>query len=120
MSSLIAATSPMRQNITLCYDSQCAFCQKSMDWFERRDKHGRLNIKPLEQASDSVVLTDSNGTWTESSAVLRTIEHLGGFWRLARILRIIPPFIRNAAYRIVARRRRRASIAAQEAQNTGG
>ena len=107
----------MNRNIILCYDDECAFCQKSIDWFARHDKHKRITIKPLEHASESVVLTDTDGTWTESTAVLRSMEHLGGVWKLARILRLIPASIRNAAYRVVARRRRTNS--AQAVQNTG-
>lgn len=91
-----------------------------MDWLARRDKRKYITIEPLDEASDSVVLTDQAGTWTESTAILRSVEHLGGFWRLARILRLIPAPVRNAAYRWVARRRRRGTTAAQAAQNTGG
>lgn len=91
-----------------------------MDWLGRRDKHNRITIEALGEESDSAILTDSQGTWTESAAILRSIEHLGGFWRLAAILRLIPAPIRDGVYRMVARRRRRNPIAAQEAENSGG
>ena len=87
-----------------------------MDWLVRRDKRSRITLEPLKGASDSVILKDQDGTWTESTAILRSVEHLGGYWRLFRLLRLIPAPVRNAAYRLVARRR---STAAQAAQNTG-
>ncbi|MDE2833935.1 MAG: DCC1-like thiol-disulfide oxidoreductase family protein [Bacteroidota bacterium] len=88
-----------------------------MDWLTRRDKHSRLSLEPLDGVSDSVILKDPDGTWTESTAILRSVEHLGGIWRMARLLRLIPAPVRNAAYRFVARRR---TTAVQAAQNTGG
>ena len=110
----------MSENITLCYDGTCKFCQNSVDWVIRHDKHGRITLKPLDDPGESVVLIDGNGTWSESSAVLRTVEHLGGVWRLARLLMYIPRPLRNAVYRMIARRRHRLLTAPEATQNTAG
>ena len=42
-----------------------------------------------------------------SEAVLRVAEYLGGWWRVARVLRILPRFVRDAAYDLFARNRYR-------------
>jgi predicted DCC family thiol-disulfide oxidoreductase YuxK len=54
---------------------------------------------------DSVIYFKYGKILTESSAVLGILSDLGGIWTLISILRLIPPFIRNAMYRFCARRR---------------
>ena len=54
-----------------------------------------------------VVVRESDGAvFTESEACLELARALGGFWRLAVILRLIPRALRDAAYRTVSRYRR--------------
>jgi predicted DCC family thiol-disulfide oxidoreductase YuxK len=44
---------------------------------------------------------------TESLAVIRILSSLGGAWRLAVLLRVIPDFLRDPIYRFIARNRYR-------------
>jgi predicted DCC family thiol-disulfide oxidoreductase YuxK len=54
-----------------------------------------------------VVVRDADGAvFTESEACLELARALGGFWRLAVILRLIPRTWRDAGYRTVSRHRR--------------
>ena len=109
----------VRETITICYDDQCKLCQNRVNWVIRRDKRSRIKLEPLENPSDSVILTDQKGSWTESTAVIRTLAHLGGVWRLARVFYLVPAPLRNAAYRVVSRRRRRLPTSHEATQNTG-
>ena len=43
--------------------------------------------------------------YTHSSAVIRVGSYLGGWWHLLQLSRILPPFIRDVMYRLVARHR---------------
>ena len=56
---------------------------------------------------DTVVLLDDKGMHTRSDAALRTVWHLGGIWRVAVVLRIIPRALRDAVYDLIARHRYR-------------
>jgi predicted DCC family thiol-disulfide oxidoreductase YuxK len=56
-----------------------------------------------------MVLLDADGhLLTRSTAFLRVLHSLGGAWRvLAAIIGLVPAVIRDAAYDLVARTRRR-------------
>lgn len=68
---------------------------------------------PTPPASDagnwmrSIVLRDKDGLHRKSEAALRVLIGLGGAWRLAGWLRIIPRPLRDAVYDIIARNRYR-------------
>lgn len=55
----------------------------------------------------SVILWDSEGVHRKSDAVLRVLEGLGGAWRLARLLRLVPRGLRDSVYDFTARNRYR-------------
>jgi predicted DCC family thiol-disulfide oxidoreductase YuxK len=55
-----------------------------------------------------VVLRESDGAiFTSSDAWLEVSRALGGPWRLFLIFKLVPRFIRDAAYRVFARNRYR-------------
>jgi predicted DCC family thiol-disulfide oxidoreductase YuxK len=61
---------------------------------------------------DSLILVQRNSAGTEvvsarSEAVVRIGEYLGRGWGLARVLRIVPRFLRDAGYDLFARFRYR-------------
>jgi predicted DCC family thiol-disulfide oxidoreductase YuxK len=47
--------------------------------------------------------------YAHSSAVMQVASYLGGRWRLLQLTRIIPSFIRDGVYRLVARHRHKLS-----------
>jgi predicted DCC family thiol-disulfide oxidoreductase YuxK len=54
-----------------------------------------------------VIVRDADGAvFTDSEACLELARALGGFWRLAVILRLIPRRLRDRAYRTVSRHRK--------------
>jgi predicted DCC family thiol-disulfide oxidoreductase YuxK len=52
-----------------------------------------------------VVLWYKGEIVTESDAILLCLKEIGGVWRWAHWLRIIPRFLRNLVYRLVAKYR---------------
>lgn len=56
---------------------------------------------------ESIVLWDNAGIHRESDAVLRAAAAVGGIWRLAAWLLLVPRVIRDRTYRWVARNRTR-------------
>ncbi len=96
----------MAKKIELGYDGECEFCNYSVDWLRRHDRHNRLSFKELPSGSSCVTLSDEKGTWEASTAALRALKHLGGRWSMvAQVLMVIPRPLRDSAYRMVAIRR---------------
>ena len=107
---------------TLFYDADCGLCSALIAWIGKHDRHRRIECLPLQgemaqkrgfsaeivkEAGSMVVVRESDGAvFTESEACLELARALGGFWRLAVILRPIPRPLRDAVYRTVSRHRR--------------
>ena len=100
-------------------DGACALCSGFAAWLSRRRHGGRFLFVSQESEQgrfllaahglagvDSVVLLEGPRFWTESEAVLAIVGRLGGVWRLALVLRLVPRVLRDGCYRFVARRRR--------------
>lgn len=102
----------------LFYDGDCGVCTRSVQWILRHDHRGVLRFASLQgttytsitqpkptDVSTAVLLVEGK-LHTQSSAILRAMLHMGGVWSIvARILLIIPPALRDPAYRWVARNR---------------
>lgn len=109
------------------YDGECGLCDRSVQFLLRHDRRGvfrfgalagvtaaavRGRHPDLPAADETMVLVENPGSTGEhvrvrSDAALAMLTRLGGGWRLAAGLRIVPPFLRDAVYRFVARRRNR-------------
>jgi predicted DCC family thiol-disulfide oxidoreductase YuxK len=106
----------------LVFDGVCNLCNGFVRFLLERDGAGRLQfttcqsaagaeimraaeIDPLDPAS--VVLVDDDRRYVYSDASLLALAALGGGWRLVLLARLIPKFLRDPAYRFVARRRYR-------------
>ena len=111
----------------LLFDGDCALCHRTVQFFLSEDRDGTLCFAPLQgptsapilgrhsmssQQLKTVVLVEGAGTdnekvFTRSSAILRALEHLGGFWRVIGWFRIMPRGLRDAAYDWTAQNRYR-------------
>ncbi len=109
---------------TVVFDGDCVLCSAWTRFLIRRDRFRRLRfataqseygrrmmqahgIDPGDPASFLLVVTQGSGTnaHVASAGVLRTLAQLGGAWRLMGALRVVPRFVRDAAYRLLARHR---------------
>jgi predicted DCC family thiol-disulfide oxidoreductase YuxK len=109
----------------LLYDGDCGFCDGTVKLVLRHDRGGVLRFAALQSefgrevrgrhpelaGVDSVVWLDSAAgaerVAVRSEAALRLAQHLGGFWRVALVARLIPRGLRDAAYDLFARHRYR-------------
>jgi predicted DCC family thiol-disulfide oxidoreductase YuxK len=106
------------------YDGHCGLCHGAVKFLLARDRDGsRFRFAPLEGETlvrlvpgerratlpDSiVVLTDAGELLVRSAGVLAILRQLGGAWAaLGRALRIVPRPLRDAAYDLVARIRKK-------------
>jgi len=104
------------------FDGICNFCSGSVLFIIRRDPKGYFRFAALQTESgimlmkkhninltktDSIILIENNKVYYRSSAALRIARKLKGGWKLFYAAMIIPPFIRNFFYDLVARNRYR-------------
>ena len=101
------------------FDGECGLCNRSVQWLLKRDRGRVLRFAPLQGEvasrriealpSDphdwSIVLWSDDGVYHESDAALRAVAAVGGVWKLAGWLLLVPRVIRNGVYRFVARNR---------------
>jgi predicted DCC family thiol-disulfide oxidoreductase YuxK len=116
---------PARRNETglVFFDGVCGLCDRTVQFLLDEDAGRTLQFAPLQgdtarQRPDlpsdlrSLIFIANRGTANEriyfrSEAVLRVFDHIGGFWRVASWLRLIPRPWRDGVYDAVAQRRYR-------------
>ena len=102
------------------FDGICNFCNSSVNFIIDHDKENhfkfaaiqyeagqtlmkKFNLDPVNLSS--FVLVEGDTYFTKTTAVLRTAKSLGFPWSLSYVFNIIPPFIRNISYNIIAKYR---------------
>lgn len=106
----------------LLFDGVCNLCNASVQWVLEHDKKAVFRFAALQSEAgqaelrrfgldtatfNSVVLVDGDHIFTQSDAAIEVAIRLGGFWALARFLKIIPRFLRDGVYNWIARNRYR-------------
>ncbi len=105
----------------LFFDGVCGLCNRFVDFVLRADRRRTLRFAPLQGETArqygiprppdpldwSLLYLDEHGLHDQSDATLEVLRRLGGGWRVASLLRLVPRPVRNRAYRFVARRRYR-------------
>lgn len=102
------------------YDGDCGLCQRSVIFLARVDKRKTLLFAPLngmtyqahfvEAASKETVLYFADGNlFTKSSAIIECLSGLGGVFKAAAFLKIVPPTLRDRIYDWAATHRRKVS-----------
>lgn len=111
----------MHENdVILFFDGVCGLCNGLVDWLLPRDSRQRLKFSTLQgltakkllsdhytQDLDTVVLWARGKILTRSEAVLYCLSEVGGIWTLSKIFYLVPAFVRDAIYRLVAKNRYR-------------
>ncbi|MFQ6615035.1 MAG: thiol-disulfide oxidoreductase DCC family protein [Fidelibacterota bacterium] len=102
------------------FDGVCKLCNGSVNFILRIDRNGRLKLASLQSdygyrvfedhglksdRLDSIMLLEGDRLTMKSTAVIRISKYLGGAWPLCMIALIIPRFIRDSVYDIVAKNR---------------
>ncbi|HUF08347.1 MAG TPA: thiol-disulfide oxidoreductase DCC family protein [Rhodothermales bacterium] len=103
------------------FDGVCNLCNGWVRFVILRDPAGVFRFAPLESdaaaramvdrtmlaSSDSIILLRDGRFYTRSGAVLRIVRRLRWPWPVLSALLIIPGFIRDFVYDLVARNRYR-------------
>lgn len=108
------------EKATILFDGICNLCNHSVQFIIKRDKKNHFLFAALQsnfgqeqltrfdistQGVESIVLIYKDRVYQRSDAVLEISRHLGGLWPLCYGFKILPPFLRDAAYNLIARHR---------------
>lgn len=106
----------------ILFDGDCVLCSANAQFVLRHDRRGHFRLAPMQGeagaaicrahgmdplAPDSILVVEGDRVWRDSDAVLRICTGLGFPWRLLAAFRLVPGFLRDPAYRWVARHRYR-------------
>jgi predicted DCC family thiol-disulfide oxidoreductase YuxK len=106
----------------LFYDGECGFCNQSVQFVLKHERHHDILFSPLqsefsqaffselgqEQIDYSTLYFWSNEQLHDrSSAVFQLLKHMRYPIKLFRVFGFIPHFIRDYCYNIIARNRKR-------------
>lgn len=106
-------------NVVL-FDGVCNFCNSSVNFIMARDGKDKFRFAALQSGAgtelqkkfgfnpndlSSFILVEGERYYTKTTGALRVAKHLGFPWSLSYIFIIIPHFIRNISYNIIAKYR---------------
>lgn len=104
----------------ILFDGVCNLCNSSVNWIMDHDKqnqfkfaslqsnYGQNKVKELSLEDNymGTVIFENNGkAYTHSDAILQIAKQIGGIYSLVSVFYIVPAFIRNFFYKIVANNR---------------
>lgn len=103
----------------LFFDGYCSLCNGFIDWSMKQDKQKLVQYASLQGESAQKYLSDlkyvnevetivyyrENQIYDRSSAILIFFKDIGGVWQIFSVLFIIPKFIRDFFYKIIAKNR---------------
>jgi predicted DCC family thiol-disulfide oxidoreductase YuxK len=108
------------QHPVILFDGICNLCNNAVQFVIKRDKKSLFRFSSLQSSFgqnllnqhnlhhagfDSFILLENGKIYTKSTAALMVAKRLSGAWALLYCFIIIPPFIRNSVYDIIARNR---------------
>jgi predicted DCC family thiol-disulfide oxidoreductase YuxK len=102
------------------FDGVCNFCNDRINFIIRHDKKDYFRFAALQSDigkkiladhginmpdPDTFILVENGKTYDRTTAALRIVKHLSGLWPMLYAFIIVPPFIRDIVYRIIAKNR---------------
>ncbi len=106
----------------LLFDGYCNLCSRCVQFVLKRNSKGNVRFASLQSElgmetlrnsglptdyTSSLVLLENDAIHVRSDAALRLSGHLDGLWRSGSALLIVPKFIRDPVYDLIARNRYR-------------
>jgi len=107
-------------NNIILFDGVCNLCNASVNFVIDRDPKAIFHFASLQSPQghllllhngmkpddlESVVLWSGGRLYKKSRAALEIARQLGGFWSLLYAFRLVPPFIRDWMYSLIASHR---------------
>ncbi len=104
----------------ILFDGVCNLCNNSVQFIIKRDHKHRFLYASLQSDAaqrillqfqlkssdlDSIILIENGKVYQKSTAILKIVKHLNSSWKLSYGFIIIPKFIRDFIYTIIAKNR---------------
>ena len=112
----------MAQHPVILFDGICNLCNSAVQFVIKRDKKQRFRFASLQSEqgqqvldemqypltrADSFYLVENGKVFDQSTAALRVVRALQGLWPLLYGFIVVPPFIRDGVYNVIAKNRYR-------------
>ena len=88
------------------FDGICVLCSTGVSFLMRHDPEGRVALASA-QIDDSDLLIADGRAYTKADGWVRVAREMGGLWRVADLLRLIPRPLRDWLYDKLAANRYR-------------
>lgn len=110
----------MTEKAVIFFDGVCNLCNGAVQFVIAHDRKSYFKFAALQSEfaaktlvnfdlkvshGDSFVLLENGKVYEQSTAALRVAKKLNGLWPLLYMFIVVPPFIRNAVYKFIARNR---------------
>jgi len=104
----------------ILFDGVCNFCNSSVNFIINRDPKNEFKFSPLQseysksvgkkfkidtESSQTIILFKGERYYTKSRAALEITRSLSGLWPIFYLFIIVPPFIRDFCYDLIAKNR---------------
>lgn len=101
------------------FDGECPFCNKTVNYILKHRSADNFYVAPLQgttanerlsadlRALDTLIYMQNDKVYTYSSAALKAIAKIGGIHKLILVFWIVPKFIRDAVYKVIAKNRKK-------------
>lgn len=104
----------------IVFDGVCNWCNAWVNFTIDHDPHGKFKLGMLQsenaqqmlrtlqlspESFETFLLLEQTRVFTKSTAALRIVRHLSGFWPLLYLFIVVPRPLRDAVYDFVARHR---------------
>ncbi|CAN7458996.1 thiol-disulfide oxidoreductase DCC family protein [Pseudoxanthomonas sp. LjRoot143] len=111
-----------KEGPVIVFDGICVLCNGWVRFLLKHDREGRYRFAAMQSDAGrallaghgldpddpaSFLLVEGAQAWTDSDAIRRVLTGLGGVWRLAAVIAVVPRVVRDPLYRWVARNRYR-------------
>lgn len=117
------STNSIPENLQIIlFDGVCNFCNSSINFVIDHDPEKHFKFAPLQSDLgqsilkqfnkntndfDSVILLKDNKLYQKSEAAVEIAKHLSGAWKYLAVFGILPTFLLNFFYDIIAKNRYR-------------
>ena len=103
----------------LFFDGECGLCDGFAAFLLRADRNRIFRLAPLDgktarallpegaENRETLILLEGERLSIRSEAVIRTLTRLGGLWKAAGLVRVVPRPLRDVGYDFIARHRRK-------------
>ena len=110
----------MENELIIVFDGVCNFCNSTVQFIIERDTHSRFKFAALQSEAgyklfqkhdlkvgelDTIVLFKKGIVYLRSDAALKIAKELDMPWKILVIFKIIPKFIRDFLYDVLAKHR---------------